>query len=154
MTIRRHIDASELNKRLGYVERCAETAPEGTYRDARELGALFDDISREVFSLARARGFLIHNDDRYREVEAVLYGWISAANPDRFATAEGFGEHVDGPAGERIIAQAARDRDAFNAAREKTDAVREYCEAHGIAYMDLSTASIADLDKIIGNSNR
>lgn len=104
----------QMNRRLGYLERCAERAPEGTYQEASNatmaLGAVMDDI-RETF---KEFGFSALGDDRARNLEVAIYAFLLESNPSAYGllTGEGFGEHVDGPAGERVMAQAIRDRDA------------------------------------------
>ncbi len=112
MTIRRNVNIDALNDRYNYLERCAEKAPDGTYALSKAtvetIGEIADDIMRRV----RALGLRANNCDGIREVEAVIYGYVADANPDsELRVGEGFGEHVDGPAGERVLAQAVRDRD-------------------------------------------
>lgn len=103
----------ELNNRLGYIERCADVAPQGMYEIARNASAVIDIVSNHLLTTMRAHGFNVLNDDRLRNIEVAVYGYLVEANPGMLADAEGFGEHVDGPAGERVLANAKRDRDAL-----------------------------------------
>lgn len=113
MTIRRSIDAAALNAELSKFETCASDAPQGTCEDAKALNAFFSDLFEFARTELAKLDLKIPNDDRYREVEAVFYGAIKSANPDStmFPIAEGFGAAMDGPARERVLAQAVRDRD-------------------------------------------
>lgn len=110
-----NIPARELNRRLTLIERCAEEAPEGTYEVAKRAAAAIADCANAVRYALRANGFKMLNDDRLRTVEAAIYGYLLESNPDEtgLIMGEGFGEHVDGPAGERVKAQAIRERDAL-----------------------------------------
>lgn len=105
----------EFNRRLTRLERCAETAPEGMYKEARDAVAVINDISGFVLSRVRDGGFKVNNDDRLRDLEAAIYQYMVEANPMAFGVAEGFGEHIDGPAGQRVYAQAVRDSEAMKA---------------------------------------
>lgn len=109
----------ELNSRLTYLERCAEIAPEGTYNRAKDAAQAINDASQGILDSLRRYGFKVHNDDRLRDLEAQIYGYLVTANPEEYGliTAEGFGEHVDGPAGGRVLAQVTRDRDSLRVSR-------------------------------------
>jgi len=114
MTIRSNIDARYLNTRLGYIERCAETAPTGAFDEA----LVIVEALSETFASLRAKlleaGIKLPNDDHYREVEAVMYGAIRDHNPLMFDAAEGFGEHIDGPAGVRMYERLKEDLASIN----------------------------------------
>lgn len=122
MTIRSHIDAAALNSRLNHFQRGVEEAPEGSFIDAKAIAEVFDDAMRALHNnLATglaAHGLKVSNCDAFREIEAVAYGMLLRANEDAtiFLATEGFGEHVDGPAGRRILANAERNRDFLRAA--------------------------------------
>lgn len=113
MTIASHV--RELNDRLTRLERCAERAPEHTYDQAKAAAAAIGDASQGILDAFRRHGFKVHNNDRLRNLEAAIYGFMLEANPDAcgLITGEGFGEHIDGPAGERVMANAIRDRDVI-----------------------------------------
>ncbi len=117
MTISAHV--RELNDRLTHLERCAEIAPEGTYQQAKDAASAISDASNGILHALRAHGFKAKNDDQLRNLEAAIYGYLLDSNPDAYCllTAEGFGKHVDGPAGARVLAQATRDRGAVAALR-------------------------------------
>lgn len=109
MTIRYCINAAALNTQLGYLERCTEEAPDGAYEHAKALRALIGETADRLMADLRALGYQADNCDLIREVEAVIYGYVKDSNPERsdLITAEGFGEHIDGPAGQRVRQQAA-----------------------------------------------
>jgi len=113
MTIASHL--RHFNRRLEFIERCAEKAPEGTYQRAKDAAAAVADASHSIMDALRSRGFTALNDDRLRNLEAAIYGYLLEGNPDEcgLITGEGFGEHVDGPAGARVLANTIRDRDAL-----------------------------------------
>lgn len=113
MSIRSCIDARALNSQLENLEECAREAPEGTYEDAKALNEFFSETFDHLRSELLALGLKLDNADRYREFEAVLYGLIKDSNPEclTFAVSEGFGSAMDGPARERVVAQAASNRD-------------------------------------------
>lgn len=114
MTISSHV--RELNDRLSNLERCAEMAPECTYERGKEAAAAIADASNAILAAFRAHGFNAGNDDRLRNIEAALYGYLLQSNSDEIdelRVSEGFGEHVDGPAGSRVIAQAIQNREAL-----------------------------------------
>jgi hypothetical protein len=103
------IQNRQLNDRLSRLQRCAELAPEGTYTEAKSAAQAVDEAIEAVRSIMREHGFKVNGTDPCRDLEAAVYGYLLISNPDAYGliTGEGFGEHVDGPAGERIMAQAA-----------------------------------------------
>lgn len=109
------IQLRELHIRLSNLQRCAEKAPDGTYDVAKRAALAIEDSIESVRSIFRGYGFKVDNTDRCRDLEAAIYGYLLASNRESYGltTGEGFGEHVDGPAGERVIAQAIRDRDSL-----------------------------------------
>lgn len=117
MTISTHIAVRQLNDALSLFERCADEAPEGTFEEAKEVAELIAEAVNDLMEGLRSRGLLADNCDGIRLVEAVIYGYMKDSNPDAtvFATAEGFGAALGGPARERVLAQAVRDRDFLRA---------------------------------------
>jgi hypothetical protein len=115
MTIRNR----ELSNRLSNLEACAEHAPEGTFKRAKAAAETIGAIATAILQEFRDQGFKAFGDDRLRDIEAALYGYLLESNPDEFEliTAEGFGETMSGPAGGRVIRQTIRDRDALAALR-------------------------------------
>lgn len=109
MTIRNRI----LNERLNNLQRCAEKAPEGTFEEARNAAAAIDQAIEAVRSAFKEHGFKADGCDICRDLEASIYGFMLNSNPGHtgLIVAEGFGEHVDGPCGSRMISEAIRDRD-------------------------------------------
>lgn len=119
MSIRRNVNIAELNGRWTNLERCAEEAPQDTYEFAKEVAQLVSEVADDVLSRAKAIGLKCNNSDGLREFEAVLYGLLVDSNPDSFSAfvvSEGFGEHMAGPARDRVLAGAIRDRDNLKAA--------------------------------------
>jgi hypothetical protein len=112
MTVRKSINASELNSQLSNLDYCARYAPARTYDEAKKISALVSDIADRIMAEIRCAGLIANGDDRMREVEAVIYGYIKSCNPDSYGliTGEGFGEHLSGPAGDRVMARCIRDR--------------------------------------------
>lgn len=112
MTIRSSINAAELSRQLSNLEACAVDAVPGAYEDAKALNEFFAEVHAEISGRLKALGLKCDNCDRYREVEAVLYGMIKDANPGctTFPVSEGFGDAVTNRGNatrERVIAQAA-----------------------------------------------
>lgn len=109
MSIRACIDARALSAQLSNLESCAENAPDGAYDHAKQISALMGETFDHLRTELAAIGLKLNNSDKYREFEAVLYGLIKESNPDcyTFDVSEGFGSSMDGPARERVIAQAA-----------------------------------------------
>ena len=100
-----------LNRRLSNLQVCAQQAPYGTYEVAKEVVEAIENITDHITLTLRAAGAEVSYNDHLRNLQVALYEYILANNPDRFASAEGFGEHVEGPAGKRVMSQAVRDRD-------------------------------------------
>jgi hypothetical protein len=110
---------NDINTRYSNFRDCCDSAPDGTYEAAKELkciiqehmDALLADV-REAFPTIRP-----DNCDGIHNVEATIYTWLADAEGSlgQFATAEGFGCSLGyGPeTAARVIAQAARDRDAL-----------------------------------------
>lgn len=113
MTIRNQ----ELNRRLSNLESCAENAPEGAYEQAKAVAKIVGNAAKGLLSALRAAGLKAKNSDSLRDIEAAIYGYILDSNPEAYGliTGEGFGEHIEGPARDRVIAQASRDRDFLRA---------------------------------------
>lgn len=112
--------ATFLNDRLTKIERAAEQAPAGTFLRTKDVADAVSDASNAVMEALKDRGFTALNNDRLRELEAMIYGYLLAGNPgvrDELAAAEGLADALDGPAAERVLAQLTRDRDAAISAR-------------------------------------
>ncbi len=104
------------NASRGHVERRLEEKPHGTY--ARTMDALIavEEASSAVRSALKINGFQVLNDDRLRILEATIYGYLLAGNPDErgLITAEGFGAAMGGLAAERVRCRAKPGRDFLN----------------------------------------
>ena len=108
-----------LRDALADFKSCADQAPEGCYEHAKELNAVIGQACRDIMSELRALGLKASPSDLAFDLEAAIYYYAKRSNPDAtvFPTAEGFGSSLDGPARERVLAQAARDRDALRTLR-------------------------------------
>ena len=115
MTIPNSIPTRESNQRLGYLQRCAEVAPAGTYAEARRGAEAVDQAIEAVREAFKSNGFKANGTDTCRALEAAIYWFLTESNPEAYGlmTGEGFGEHVDGPAGARVMANTIRDRDSI-----------------------------------------
>jgi len=100
-----------LNERLTNLQRCAEKAPEGLFKEGRDAAFAVDTAIEQVRETIRNMGFKADGCDRCRDLEASIYGFLLDSNPNHMGliAAEGFGEHVDGPAGARITEQLIQD---------------------------------------------
>lgn len=107
----------KLTTRYSRLRRCAEVAPVGTYADVKDACEAIGDAADCIITTLRAHGFKLGRTDTLYGIEAAIYGYLLEGNPNAFGliTGEGFGEHVDGPAGKRILAQLVRDRDSLAA---------------------------------------
>jgi len=95
--------------------RCVEEAPDGTFTMASDLQSAVQSATCEMESHLREMdldaGF---HGDAIVDIEALIYAHIIRCNPkiaDDIAAIEGFAEHVDGPARDRVKAGIIRDRD-------------------------------------------
>ena len=111
MTIPANLNVRALNTALCELEACADNAPAGTYQDAKDAAHLISELGAHILAECRAAGFRADNCDGLRTIEAAIYGMLRDANPLRFSAAEGFGQSMETDARERVIAQAARNRD-------------------------------------------
>jgi hypothetical protein len=98
----------EQGRSLDHFRRCADDAPAGTYEHVKELSALLGETCDTFMREVRALGLKANNCDLIHEVEATLYAYVKASNPDApiFPTGEGFGASMGGPERERVLAQA------------------------------------------------
>ena len=105
----------QLRNALASFKSCADQAPEGCYDQAKELSAVIGEACRSIMTELRALGLKASPNDLAFDLEAAIYDYAKRSNPDAtvFPTAEGFGSSMDGPARERVLAQAAQDRDAL-----------------------------------------
>lgn len=98
---------------------CVSDAPEGTYDHAKQLAAILGDAMDGLMRELRAAGFHADNCDKAFRLEAAMYEYVKESNPDAtvFPVSEGFGESMSlsRPVRERVIAQAERNRDFFQA---------------------------------------
>jgi len=103
----------EMQSALSNFKRCVEEAPEGTYEEAKRLNAVIGGAVDQLMRDLRALGLKADTCDRAFELEAAMYAYAKQSNPDAtvFPVSEGFGSSMDGPARERVLAQAALNRD-------------------------------------------
>lgn len=109
--------STELKKTLEHFKRCADEAPQGTYEDAKRLNEVIGNTCDNLIKEIRALGLKADTCDLIFAVEATIYDYVKRSNPAAplFPVAEGFGSAMDGPARDRVIAQAERDRDILAA---------------------------------------
>ena len=103
------------HKALENFKRCVDEAPEGCYEEAKRLNEMMGDTCSTLMADLRSLGLKADACDLIYEVEVAIYQYVRRSNPDAtlFATAEGFGSGLNGPARERVLAQAAANRDAL-----------------------------------------
>ena len=103
----------QLNNALDNFKRCGAEAPEGCYEDAKALNAVIGEACVGVMRELRALGLRSNPCDLAFDLEAAIYNYAKRSNPNAtvFTTAEGFGASLGGPARERVLNQAVRDRD-------------------------------------------
>lgn len=92
---------------------CAEDAPEGMYRDVKDIRNVIGDAADDLIYQIRRLGFKANNCDGIYQVEEAIYKWIVESNPDDviFPTAEDFGEAMTGDFRDQVIARAIANRD-------------------------------------------
>lgn len=97
MTIARQINAAEFATRLGFLERCAEEAPAGTYETAKRVASLVGDTMDEIMTSLKAAGLKTDGCDEARTLEGCLYRYILKANPEagELMAAEAYGVNLD-----------------------------------------------------------
>lgn len=102
-----------MSDRLSNLQACAEHAPEGTFERAKQAVGVINECAESIFEIFKQSGFKLAGDDRFRDIEAALYGLMRESNPIDYQldTGEGFGAAMGTEAQARVIAQAKRDRD-------------------------------------------
>ncbi|EPV8686698.1 hypothetical protein ACWAUP_000350 [Pseudomonas aeruginosa] len=100
---------------LSNFRACAESAPSGTYLDAKQLARVIGEACDNLIKDVRAIGLKADNCDLIFAVEAAIYDYVKRSNPGAglFPTAEGFGSSMGTEARDRVIANAERDRDSL-----------------------------------------
>jgi hypothetical protein len=105
----------ELYKAFENFRRCAEEAPDRTYVEAKQVNQLIGDTADQLIKDALAIGLKPDVCDKIYEVEVRIYDYLrQSADNGLFAGAEGFGAALNGPAAERVMEGAIRDRDALD----------------------------------------
>lgn len=110
MTIPSHLKT--LNDMLTDIERTAEEAPAGAYMQVKLIAEVVDEASNALRKALKGRGMVALNDDRLREVEAVMLGYIMKGNPTysgEVATAQGYAQAMNTPAADRVREALVRD---------------------------------------------
>lgn len=102
-----------LHTDLENFKRCAQEAPAGCYDEAKRLNEVIGDTVESLMRELRGMGLKANNCDLAFGLEAAIYGYVKQSNPAAtvFPVAEGFGAGLAGPARDRVLAQAQRDRD-------------------------------------------
>lgn len=103
------------NEDFAKFRACIVDAPDGTHEQAKKLSYVLGETCDRLMEEIRSLGLKANNCDLIYALEAAMYDYVKKSNPDAtvFPLAEGFGEHVNGPARERILSQTKRDRDFF-----------------------------------------
>lgn len=103
----------EIQNALTNFKRCAEDAPEGIYEEAKRLNEVIGGAVDQLMRDLREMGLKADSCDRAFELEAAMYAYVKQSNPDAtvFLISEGFGSSLGGPERERVLAQAASNRD-------------------------------------------
>lgn len=102
------------NVSLKNLRSCVENAPEGTYKEAKRIVGVLNDAMDAVQQAFREENLLADNCDLAFALEAAMYKYLKGSNPSlmlSLSICEGFGDSSTGPAKERVIAGAQRDRD-------------------------------------------
>lgn len=105
--------SSKERSALQNFKQCADDAPEGTYSEAKAVNTLIGDTTDDLIRGLHALGLKANNCDLIYAIESAIYQYVKLSNPEStvFPTAEGFGEAMDSPARDRVLASAAADRD-------------------------------------------
>ncbi|SOC26342.1 hypothetical protein [Thalassospira xiamenensis] len=109
----------QMKERFRNFRRCAEDAPKGTHEAAKQLhetiGATCDRFIAEVMEL----GLKANKLDLAFVLETALYQYVVNSNSEAtlFASAEGFGEAMDGPNRDRILAMTERNQEVLEKIR-------------------------------------
>lgn len=113
MTILRQINPAAMSHKLSNLEACADAAPDGSYDTAKAVCALVSDTADDLMTALNELGLAADGCDAARTLEACIYHYIVESNPRAgdLVAGEGFGQALNGPAAERIVAQAQRDVD-------------------------------------------
>ncbi len=111
MTIRGNV--RELSNRWGRIERLAEEKPQGTYARTIDTLVAVEEASNAIRSALKASGFQALDDDRLRVLEATIYGYLLASNPEErgLITTESF---EAGPSPQRAESDVTPGRDLLN----------------------------------------
>lgn len=115
MTIPKFTPVAEYSDRLSNLEHCAQHAPKGAYEEAKRAVECMDEAIEGVRRTLREHGFKADGNDMCRTLESVIYWFLTESNPEKLGliTGEGFGEHLQGPAGERVMANTIRDMECL-----------------------------------------
>ena len=103
-------------------------------RAGQASGRSHQRLRDSIFDIFKAAGFKLAGDDRFRNIEAALYGLMRESNPTEYQldTGEGFGYAMDTDAKSRVIRQAERDRDALKALVRQAERDRDALKALGV----------------------
>lgn len=98
---------------LANFKACAEAAPARCHLQAKAVEALIGATCETFMRDLRDMGLRANPNDLAFELEAALYRFAKQSNPmdSTFASAEGFGAAMAGPARERVLESAVADRD-------------------------------------------
>lgn len=111
MTIHPTIAAAAAFDQRRNLGHCADEAPSGAYEGAKKIDACISDAIEGVRDTFKRAGFKADGNDVCAMLEGAIYWFFKHSNPDNNDTilGEGFGEHLQGPTGERVMANCIRD---------------------------------------------
>ena len=106
-------DQRAARARLQKLYDCVDNAPAGTYAAAKATRAAINEAVETFMVDLKAAGLKAPGDDRAEALAGALYAYVVSddSNMLTLATAECFGDAMNGPARDRVIAQTARERD-------------------------------------------
>ena len=113
--------------RYAELVRCAETAPNGLFSEAKMVRAYVVDASQAIMTGLLQGGLAASIDAPWHELNAAVYAYIRKSNSDRiiFSTMEFWGATIDTPEGptmrERVLAGVA----AFDAKNMRVEVVED-----------------------------
>lgn len=87
--------------RYAQLAKCASTAPEGAFQEAKITLAFVNDAVSAIMGGLLQGGLSASIGQPYTELQAAIYAYIRRSNPNRvvFSTMEYWGENIDGADG-------------------------------------------------------
>jgi hypothetical protein len=114
MTIRSSINASAINRDFQHFETACESAPLGTFDQAKDIGQMIGEQCDAFLAAAKAMGLDVCNCDGIREIECMMFAMLREKNPDsQIEQGIGLGQtlNMHPESADRVITGLVRDRD-------------------------------------------